>query len=81
MDQIHKNTPTDPTELFCKKIEKVKRRIQIHTKLHIFHRFNTKMTLNQTLFRHDSKHSINISFLPFNLEIFNLVIGRKGLQI
>ena len=69
MDQIHKNTPTDPTELFCKNIEKVKRRIQIHTKLHNFHRFYTKMTLNQIFFRHDSKHSIIISFFWLFLKI------------
>ena len=63
---------------FAKKIEKVKRRIQIHTKLHIFHRFNTKMTLNQTLFRHDSKHSINISFFQLFLKkiITGLVLCR-----
>ena len=69
LDQIHKNTPTDPTELFCKKIEKVKRRIQIHTKLHNFHRFYTKMTLNQILFRHDSKHSNIILFFWLFLKI------------
>ena len=47
MNQIHENPPTDPTELLYKNNEKVKRRIQIHTNLRYFHRFDTEMTLNQ----------------------------------
>ena len=47
MDQINENPPTDPTELLYKHNEKVKRRIQIHTNLRYFHRFDTEMTLNQ----------------------------------
>ena len=47
MDQIHENPPTDPTELLYKNSEKVKRRVQIHTNLCYFHRFDTEMKLNQ----------------------------------
>ena len=47
MNQIHKTPPTEPTELLYKNNEKVKRRIQIHTHLRYFHRFDTEMTLNR----------------------------------
>ena len=47
MDQIHETPPTDPTELLQKKMKKEKRRIQIHTNLRYFHRFDTEITLNQ----------------------------------